>query len=332
MIDNKKPAVAILFTSTAKAKGTKPFKTRNSGRVWTIFSRKARKYGLNVFLAHHREYKDGKLVKCWHKENKKWKIVKDQPIDIIYSRFAGSIYRQNKVNKKALKFKLDMAKNVTMINHPILDDFCWDKRVVSETFPQYTPKTFVVNTLHGLKIVLSKIKTKKIILKPRYGTLGKKVLVVDREKLPKKIEKNTLVQEFIDTSKGIKGITKGVHDMRVIMINGKIDHIHVRTPKDGLLKANVALGGSKKFVDKKKVPRKAKIISKKVDKLFKGLYPRVFSVDFLFNEKGMPYIVECNSQPMIDKYAFGKYADPSFYDRLLETIRISIPVKVVESY
>jgi len=332
MIDNKKPSVAILFTSAAKVEGTKPFRTRNISRVWTIFSRKAKEYGLNVFLAYHREYKDGKLLKCWYKENNKWKIVKKQPIDVVYSRFAGSIYKDNKVNKQALKFKLDMAKDVTMINHPLLDDFCWDKRVVSETFPQHTPKTFVVNTLHGLKIVLSKIKSKKIILKPRYGTLGRDVLVVNRDNLPKEIEKNTLVQEFIDTSNGIKGITDGIHDLRMIMINGKIDHVHVRTPKEGLLRANVALGGEKRFVDKKLVPKKAKIVAKKVDKLFRGLYPRVYSVDFLFDKKGKPYVVECNSQPMIDKYAFGKYADPSFYDRLLETIKISVPVKVVESY
>ncbi|MEE9525494.1 MAG: hypothetical protein V3V78_02700, partial [Candidatus Woesearchaeota archaeon] len=93
--------------------------------------------------------------------------------------------------------------------------------------------------------------------------------------------------------------------------------------------ANVALGGSKKFVDKKLVPRKARIIARKVDKMFKGMYPRLFSVDLMFDPKGKPYIVECNSQPMIDKYAFGKYANPSFYDRLLETIKVSIPIKIV---
>ncbi|MEE9525431.1 MAG: hypothetical protein V3V78_02375, partial [Candidatus Woesearchaeota archaeon] len=262
MIDNSKQAVGVLFTSAAKINGTVPFKKRNSSRVWTLFSAKAKKYGLNIFFAHHTQYKDGKLMKCWYKENDRWKIARNQEVDVIYSRFAGSIYKDNNVNKAAQRFKLNMAKQVTIINHPALDEFCWDKRIVADAFPMYSPKTFVVNTPRGLKLVLGRINSDKVVIKPRYGTLGKDVLIVDKDNLPKKIGKNTLVQEFIDTSKGIKRITDEIHDMRIIMINGKIDHVHIRTPKKGTLTANVALGGTKVFIPNSKIPKKAITIAK----------------------------------------------------------------------
>ncbi|MBR9691310.1 ATP-grasp domain-containing protein, partial [Candidatus Woesearchaeota archaeon] len=323
--------VGILFTDGAKTDKALPFKRKYS-RVHSVFSKKAEEHGMNAFFAHHREFKDGKLKKCWYKENGRWKVAENQEIDLIYSRFAGSIYKDNKRNKSAENFKYKMAEQVAMINHPVLDEFCWDKRIVAEVFPENCPRTFIVNTKKGLDIVLPELKTDKIILKPRYGTLGKDIVVVDRDNLPDKIEKNTLVQEFIDTSKGIKGVTDGMHDMRLIMINGKIDHVHIRIPKKGLLTANVALGGKKVFISRKLIPKKARIIAGKIDKLFKELYPRIYSVDFMFDAKGKPYIVECNSQPMIDKYAFGKFADLSFYDRMLDTIKKSIPIKVVQRY
>jgi glutathione synthase/RimK-type ligase-like ATP-grasp enzyme len=215
-----------------------------------------------------------------------------------------------------------------LINNPLLDEFCWDKRIIAEIFPEYTPKTFLVNTKKGLKLVLPEIRSKKVVIKPRYGTLGKGVIITSKENLPETIEKNTIVQEFVDTSDGIKGVTEGMHDMRLVMINGKIDHAHVRIPKKGSLTANIALGGKKVFIANRQIPIKAKKIAKKVDKLFKGFYPRVFSVDFLFDTKGKPYIVECNSQPMIDKYAFGKYAMLTFYDRFIESVKSGIRVKI----
>ena len=330
MIDNNRPSIGVLFTDSAKSDRTVPF-MRKYSRVHAVFSAKAEEHGLNVFFAHYKEYKNGKLKNCWYRHNRRWKLVKEQEIDIVYSRFAGSIYADNKKNKWAERFKYKMAEQVPMINHPMIDEFCWDKKIVAEVFPEHTPRTFLVNTMKGLKLVLPELKTEKIVIKPRYGTLGRDVIITDKDTLPEKIEKNTLVQEFIDTSSGIKNVTTGLHDMRIIIANGKVDHAYIRIPKKGLLTANVALGGAKVFIDKKIIPRKAKRIVRKVDKMFKKFYPRVYSVDFLFDKKGRCYIVECNSQPMIDKYAFGKYADLTFYNRFLETIKVSIPIKIAKT-
>jgi len=331
MIDNNKPSVGILFTDVAKTAKSVPFKSKKYSRVHSIFSKRATKQGLNAFFAYYREYKDGKLMKCWYNHKGRWKLVKDQKVDVVYSRFAASIYSKNRKNKIAARFKYKMAEKVSLVNHPFIDDFCWDKKIIAEMFPEFCPRTFVVNTKKGLKLVLSAINSEKVVIKPRYGTLGKDVVITDKDNLPSKIEKNTIVQEFIDTSNGIKKVTDGLHDMRVVMINGKIDHAHIRIPKRGLLTANVALGGKKIFISNWLVPRKARIMAKKIDNLFKDFYPRVYSVDFLFDGKGNSFIVECNSQPMIDKYAYGKYAKIDFYDRVIQAIKSGINIKATKT-
>ncbi|MBW2995894.1 ATP-grasp domain-containing protein [Candidatus Woesearchaeota archaeon] len=328
MLDYSKPGVGILFTSSAKRNRTIPFKKKNLSRVHSIFSKKCSKHGMNAFFAYHKEYKDGKLMRAWCKYNNRWKLVKNVEVDAIYSRFAGSIYKKNEKDAAKARFKYKMAKQVSLINHPIIDEFCWDKRLVAEMFPELCPRTFLVNTVRGLKLVLGKIRTEKIVLKPRYGTLGRDVIITDKDKLPEIIEKNTIVQEFIDTSKGIKGVTRGMHDMRLFMINGKVDHAHIRIPKKGTLTANIALGGKKVFIPNRLIPKRAVTIARKVDRLFKKFNPRIFSVDFVLNSKGKPFIVECNSQPMIDKYAFGPYARITFYDRVIEAIKSGIKIKV----
>lgn len=328
MIDTTKPAIGILFTETAKADRTKPFNTNKSSRVYSVFSQRAEKYGLNTFVANHKEYFKGNLKNCWYSHKGRWKKSKDKRVDIVYSRFAASMFPDNKVSKRALNFKYKMAGEVSLVNHPAIDEFCWDKKIVSEIFPECSPKTFIVNSKKGLKIVLPEIRSEKVVIKPRYGTLGKDVFITGKDNLPDKIEKNTLVQEFIDTSKGIKRVTEGKHDMRLIMINGKLDHAHVRIPKKGSFTSNVALGGKKLFISNSIVPRSAKKMAKKVDMLFRDVYPRIFSVDFLFDDKGKPYIVECNSQPMIDRYAFGKYAMIDFYDRVIQALKRGIETRV----
>jgi glutathione synthase/RimK-type ligase-like ATP-grasp enzyme len=323
--------IAVLFTDSISCDNKAAFSSRYWSRVHSTFSKKALEHGLRLFFAPYYEYKDGKLKRSWTYKNKKWIKVKEQEIDMIYSRFARTMFMDNKENQKAIAFKYKMAEKVTVLNHPLIDKFCWDKRIISDLFPEYTPKTFLINTTRGLRAVLPAIKSEKIVLKPRYGTLGENVIITDRNNLPEAIGKNTLVQEFIDTSAGIKDIVKGYHDLRLIIANGKIDHSHIRIPKKGLLAANVALGGKKIFIENSQIPKKAVQIAKKIDRLFKSCRPRLYSVDFLIDKNQKPYIVECNSQPMIDKYAFGKYAHLDFYDRILEVMRKGIKIKVLET-
>ena len=328
MIDKKYIGnVAILFTNTAFTHQDKPFDRFSTSKNHISFTKIANSLGLRILFADHKQYSKGMLKESWHYD-KGWKIISNQEIDIVYSRFAASMYPKNKKSKLAERFKYNMADEVPVLNHPLLDEFCWDKSIISDLFPQYTPESHLVNTKCGLKRILATMDCEKYILKPRYGTLGKDIFIFDKGELPEKVEMNTLVQEFIDTSKGIKGITNKVHDLRIIVINGKIDHAFVRTPKNGMLTANVSLGAKKEFVNKKKLPQSVRKIVREVDSFMEHFTPRMYSIDFMFDPKQKPYICECNSQPMINKYAYGKYADPEFYVRICKLLKSSIRLKI----
>ncbi len=331
--DNSNGKIGILFNKAATWENEFPLKSKDSLRVYSVFAKRAKKHGLDVFLANYMNYKKGGILRqAWLYENGKWAKTANQEIDLVYSRFNRAMFHSHRKVSGVEKLKYIMCKEVKMINHPSLEEFCWDKHMVSELFPEYTPKTFLVNTAKGLQTVLPEIKSEKIVLKPRYGTLGKGVIVTDKRNIPKDIRKNTIVQECIDTSNGIKGVLENKrHDLRIIIINGKIDHAHIRVPKKGMLVANMALGGKKIFIPNEQIPKRVVSIVKGVDRMFRNYFPRIYSIDFLVDGNQNPFIVECNSQPMINRYAFGAYKKPEFFDRMLEAMKQSIRLKVVET-
>jgi len=104
------------------------------------------------------------------------------------------------------------------------------------------------------------------------------------------------LQEFIDTSKGIPGIVRGYHDLRIIIVDGEIVLCHVRTPKEGSLLANVAQGGSIREVPLEIIPsnilRRVADTQAHIDQRFD--FP-LYSIDFGI-QNAIPFVFELNDQ------------------------------------
>lgn len=334
--DFEKGVVGVLFTDTARWYKEKPFKKNSNCKAYKIFAKKGYDKGVRVLFAFYNEYRKGGILRrSWEYDfsNNKWKRVLNQEVNIVYGRFNAAAFKDNKKNLHVENLKYKIAEDISVINHPELEEFCWDKRIVAEVFPEYSPKTFVVNTRKGLDTVISCINSDKVVVKPRFGTLGEGVMIVDKKDLPLKVLRNTLVQEFIDTSKGFEGISNGVHDLRIIIANGKIDHAHVREPiKEGVFTANMSLGGTRRFISKSLLPLSVLKIVKDVDHVLEKYYPRLYSIDIMFDENKRPFIVECNSSPVIKRYAYGKYKDPNFFCRMFDSMISGMKVKVAERY
>lgn len=323
--------LGVLFTQTTDwKKSSRPFFTRTINNAYSLFARKAEAKGFNAYFAEYTSYNNKKLRYAWRYE-KGWKKTENIELDIVFNRFNKAVFKGNLKDKKAERIKYKIFNEIGTINHPLLEEFCWDKHKIYEMFPEYSPQTFLVNSYSGFKKVIPLIRGKRIVIKPRYGTLGKDVKIFRKKKMikniDKKIKKNTIVQRYINTKHGIKGLVDGVHDMRIIIINGKINHAHIRAPKKGLI-ANMSLGGEKIFIKNEEIPKQAVEIVKKVDSALRNFYPRVFSVDFLFDKNQKPYIVECNSSPTLHRYAYGKYKKPEYFDDLLDAIKRGVRLKV----
>ena len=93
------------------------------------------------------------------------------------------------------------------------------------------------------------------------------------------------------------GIAKGLHDLRVVIINGKVVWCHVREPQEGKLLANAAQGGKLTEVDYELVSESIREIVKTISEKFYKKYDNpIYSLDFGMGADGIPRIFEINDQ------------------------------------
>ena len=270
----------------------KPFFEQRRNESFASLAKQAEKNDLNLILSRISFYNKNKkgLSIGWIFENDKWKKVKDQKFNLVF-------YRGK--NKEALKFARRIRKlNYSLRNHYKLENICNDKILTSTVFPRLMPKTFLINNHYELQKSLKLIKSEKIVLKPRFGAYGKNVIIIDKKDLRNGIKKDTVLQEFIDSSNGIKELNfKGYHDLRCIIIDGKIDHCYLRLPRKDSFLGNMSHGAKKFYVDEDDLPfyimKKIEFIDRKM-KLFGT---RVYSADFLVDKNKRPWLIELNSKP-----------------------------------
>jgi len=195
-------------------------------------------------------------------------------------------------------FAAKTNRDWSMINQFGLKKICYNKHLTYLTFPQFHKFTCQFFDKKGALRCLKKIKTDQVVYKPIYG-LGGRGIIIGRPKIVLRKLKNFnqgLFQEFIDTSAGITGICPSYHDLRAIIMDGRIVQSYVRIPKSGSLVANVAQGGTLKEISKESLPTSVLKIIKQVDLIFKKFGHRVYAVDFGL-EKDQPYLMEINRAP-----------------------------------
>jgi D-alanine-D-alanine ligase-like ATP-grasp enzyme len=88
-----------------------------------------------------------------------------------------------------------------------------------------------------------------------------------------------------------------MHDLRLVFVNDKLIYSYIREPKDGSYLANLAQGGKLIIVPKSKLPKALNPIVKYINETLSSFKNRIYAIDFMFDEKGKPWIVELNSMP-----------------------------------
>lgn len=247
--------------------------------------------GWQVYVLTRRTYKgEGIFEGSWLFSNGKFKQVFEKVhIDLVYDRTGGVIFPPAR------------DKNVIFVNRRDFKIFCWDKWMAFRKIGKYMPETFWVGEKNNLENALSQIKTDWVVLKPFNGLKGVGVFIGPRNEASsfRFVGKNPkyIAQEFLDTSLGIPGITDGLHDLRIAIINGKAVWAHVRVPPKGSFKANAAAGGILSEVDYGLVPSTVKKIVEEISKLFYRKYDNpIFSLDFGIGKDSVPKIFEINDQ------------------------------------
>ena len=284
----------ILFGKSNWQKA-KPFSNKEYQYSYEYFYSLCKKNEIQMYRASYQwyDYKNHVFKYAWiyEGENGNWKKVKNIKPDLIYDK--------TKARMETYYMKELIGENYPFINNQLFTRLIDDKFTTSLIFSDWSKKNWLIKNTSELRDVLPKIKTTKIVIKPLMESGGNGVQVLSKKEALKKacLQETNLVQEFIDSSKGVPNISHSMHDLRIVMVNEKIIYAYIREPKKGSYLANLAQGGSLKIVPKEKLPKSILPIIKSVNEILSSFNPRVFSIDFMFDENKKPWIVELNSMP-----------------------------------
>ncbi len=259
--------------------------------------------GWDVYILTRKTYKGkGIFEGGWIFDSGKFVLTKDTlKIDLVFDRTGGMSF----------PIKGDLLH---VVNEYDFKALAWDKWATSKVIGEYMPQTFDINGNEDLQEILSKIRTDWVVLKPFNGLKGIGIFIGPKKdalkfKLDNKYN-HYIAQEFVDTSGGIGGITPGMHDLRIVLVNSVPVWCHVRVPAKGSLLANAAQGGNLTEVEYSNVPESIKNVVKKVSTIFSANYDNpIYSLDFGINKDGTPYIFEINDQMGFPKWEMDKRDD-----------------------
>lgn len=296
--------IGVIYESI-KVSG-RPFAKRGIDKVYRIFSSIANDMGVDVFFGHSKDLTRQGFRRSCHYEGR-WSIKRNIDLDFIINK--GSNYEwMNKIDP-----------SIKVLNGRRLARIADDKLLCAKIFKKYSPKTFSIERKSDLEEALKKIKTEKVVLKPRFGYNGIGVYIRNRDSVNAP-RKNYIIQEFIDTHSGIKGLVRSTNDLRLVILNGEVVDQYTREPKSGLI-SNTARGGIEKYFKREEIPKSVIHIAMYVDKRFCKILPRFYSIDFLIDGYGKPWICELNSRPGLYP---GDMKDMGIYKRLYKKLLTSI--------
>lgn len=251
---------------------------------------------------------------AWTYENRRWKKLKNVKPDLIYDK--------TKLTASCQLLKEKLGKHHRIINDPDFTLLAGHKLYTSLLLPEFFKKYYKVETRAQLEKAVKKIPGRKIVLKPAIGSGGDEIIIVDSAKWKSvKIKKPMLVQEFIDSSGGIEGITKGMHDLRLVFINDELIYAYTRIPARGSYLANVAQGGKMFIVEKRDLPENVRPLVKEVQKTFNIFHPKIYTIDLMFDKKKRPWIVEMNTMPGVYFYPEQRKWQDKFYLSLISVFK-----------
>ncbi|EKE18638.1 MAG: hypothetical protein ACD_9C00273G0002 [uncultured bacterium] len=285
--------VMILF-GKSNWENAKPFANEEYQYSYEYFYDLCKENGIQMYRASYQWYDYEKHIfkYAWIYEGKggNWKKVENIKPDLVYDKTKSrmEVYYKKELIGQYYKFVNDL--NFTKL----IDD----KFVTSLIFPEWSKKCWLIGSKDDLKNILPEIKTSKIVIKPLSESGGKGIHIIEKTELEGvELIGENIVQEFIDSSRGVPGVSKNMHDLRLVFVGQQLMYSYIREPKEGSYLANLAQGGRLIIVPKHDLPKSLDQIIKLVNEKFDSFANRIFALDFMFDENQKPWIVELNSMP-----------------------------------
>ena len=262
---------------------------------WEVYQgliKNIEKHGMGVYIVRGASYMGkGQFSHGWQVKGGQL-VLEDKPfiVDLIF----------NRDDKNTIPVIFDCP----IINNPELDRICVDKVATAKLFPDLSPKTKSINSYSEFLETVSEWNfnsEEKIVVKKNFLSGGHGIYIRPIKDINESLYKDwqdVLVQEFIDSSVGIPGIVEGLHDIRVITINGELVFLLVRVPPTGSFLANVSQGGAEVQTSLDKLPPELLKMVAVINEKLSQYRPGMFASDFVHSKHGFR-LVELNSRPAV---------------------------------
>lgn len=285
--------VMILF-GKSNWENAKPFANMDYQYSYEYFYDLCKENGIQMYRASYQWYDYDKHIfkYAWIYDGAggNWRKVENIKPDLVYDKTKS---RAEVYYKKEL-----IGQHYSFINDLNFTKIVDDKFVTSLIFPEWSKKSHLIKSEAELEKILPELKTSKIVIKPLSESGGKGVYIIEKKCFSDiDLTGENIVQEFIDSSSGVPGVSNKMHDLRLVFVGDKLIYAYIREPKEGSFLANLAQGGKLIIVPKEKLPKTLEPIICRINKSFDSFTDRIFAVDFMFDEKQKPWIVELNSMP-----------------------------------
>lgn len=309
--------VLILFGKSNWEK-SHPFNNEEYRYSYEFFYTLCKKEGIQMYRASYEwyDYKRHVFKHAWvyEGEGAQWKRVDNITPDLIYDKTKG---RPEVFYKKEI-----VGTHYTFVNDLRFTQIIDDKFLSSLLFQEWSKKSVIVRNQEELKKNIPKITTKKVVLKPISESGGKGIQIFEKDTASSiKFSGEHIIQDFIDSSGGVPGISSGAHDFRLVIVNDDIVYAYIREPKEGSFLANLAQGGSLKIVRNENIPASVYPLVEHAHSIFASFHPKIYTIDIMFDLDQRPWIVELNSMPGLYFTPEEKPSMEKMYHTLLEVFQ-----------
>jgi glutathione synthase/RimK-type ligase-like ATP-grasp enzyme len=201
-----------------------------------------------------------------------------------------------------------LGRDITIVTDPRLYPLISDKGAIYEKFSKFQPKTVVCSDAESVAMAIAAMPGEMVVVKNPVSSGGRQVYIGTKSEIvvPSSETYPLLVQEFIDMSDGIPGITNGVHDVRVLLIGNEIIGATLRIPPAGSLYANVSKGAVEHLLAPHEIPNDVVRMAQEIDSQMDDL-PRYYAIDFARGKHGW-VLVEINTRPGLFRQNTGPLA------------------------
>lgn len=275
---------SIAFYNSVVYEDNRPFTDDGYAQAYARFADIASRKGMKTYVVRGLRHYLGEnsFDAGWVFEDGDWKpIAEEFSVDLIVDK--GS--------------DLPEGQPLRMINSEEMRARCMKQRT-AELFPRHCPRTVRINDQWEWDKAIKTMSTDRIVLKPLDGYGGQGISIVGKEKALDVLPTFPfLLQEFIDTSKGIPGLCDGLHDLRLTFVGDSLIDCYLRQPASGKLLSNVMQGGSIRQIELQDIPQAARALAFVVDQAMSDIPDRMYSVDMGLHDGREWKIFELNAPP-----------------------------------